>query len=105
MVKPKQILKLAAALALCFSASGISAVFTTTDSIANWYGQLRKPLFTPPDWIFGPVWIVLYLLIAISFFLVWRKGINFPKVRQAVVWFLIQLALNMAWTPLFSDYH
>jgi len=105
VLKPKQILKLVAALVVCFGASGLSAVFTTQDSITNWYGQLRKPFFTPPDWIFGPVWTILYLLMAISFFLIWSKGINYPKVKQAIGWFLIQLALNAVWTPLFFGFH
>jgi len=105
MAKQKQVLKLVVALILCFGASGAGAFFTTQDSITNWYGQLRKPFFTPPDWIFGPVWTILYLLMAISFFIVWSKGINYPKVKQAVVWFLIQLALNAVWTPLFFGFH
>jgi len=105
VVRPKQILKLVVALVLCFGVSGASAVFTTQDSITNWYGQLRKPFFTPPDWIFGPVWTILYLLMAISFFIVWNKGVNYPKVKQAIVWFLIQLALNAIWTPLFFGFH
>ena len=105
MVKRKQILKLVVALVVCFGVSGVSALFTTQDSITNWYGQLRKPSFTPPDWIFGPVWTILYLLMAISFFIVWNKGINYPKVKQAIVLFLIQLALNAVWTPLFFGFH
>ena len=105
MVKPKQILKFFAALAVCFGASGFGAIFMTRDSITNWYAQLQKPSFTPPDWVFGPAWTILYLLMAISFFLVWNKGINYPKVRQAIAWFLIQLALNAVWTPLFFGFH
>ena len=105
MVKPKQILKLVVALVACFGVSVVSAVFTTQDSITNWYGSLRKPFFTPPDWIFGPVWTTLYLLMAISFFLVWSKGINYPKVKQAIGWFIVQLVLNAVWTPLFWGFH
>jgi len=105
VVKPKQILKLVVALVVCFGVSGVSAVFTTQDSITSWYGQLRKPFFTPPNWIFGPVWTILYLLMAISFFIVWNKGVNYPKVKQAIVWFLIQLVLNAVWTPLFFGFH
>ena len=77
----------------------------TQDTISIWSGQLRKPFFTPPDWIFGPVWTILYLLMAISFFLVWSKGINYPKVKYAIGYFLIQLGLNAVWTPLFFGFH
>ena len=56
MIKPRQILKFLVALIVCFGVSGASAVFTSKDSLTNWYSQLQKPSFTPPDWIFGPVW-------------------------------------------------
>jgi tryptophan-rich sensory protein len=104
MLKPKQIMKLVVALVVCFGVSGVGAVFTTQDSISNWYGQLTKPFLTPPNWIFGPVWSALYLLMAISFFIVWSKGINYFKVKQAMVLFVIQLVLNAAWTPLFFGF-
>ena len=105
MLKPKQIMKLVVALVVCFGVSGSGAVFTTQESITNWYGRLIKPFFTPPNWIFGPVWTVLYLLMAISFFIIWSKGINYPKVKQAIVLFVVQLVLNAAWTPLFFGFH
>jgi len=105
MVKPKQILKLVVTLVVCFGLSGAGAVFTTQDSITNWYAQLRKPFFTPPDWIFGSVWTILYLLMAISFSIVWNKGVNHPKLKPAIGWFLVQLVLNAIWTPLFFGFH
>ena len=105
MANFRQILKLIAAIALCFVVSGLGLVFTTQDSITNWYGKLAKPFFTPPDWLFGPVWTILYLLMAISFFLIWNKGIKHTGVKQAVTWFLIQLILNAVWTPIFFRFH
>jgi peptide methionine sulfoxide reductase msrA/msrB len=105
MTKPKQILKFVVALAVCFGVSGFGAIFTTQNSITNWYAQLQKPIFTPPDWVFGPVWTLLYLLMTISVFLVWNKGLDYPKVKQALGLFLIQLALNGIWTPLFFGFH
>ncbi len=104
MTKLKQILKFIAALAVCFGVSGFGAVFTTNGS-TSWYAQLEKPFFTPPDWVFGPVWTILYLLMAISAFLIWNKGLNYPKVKPALGLFLIQLALNAIWTPLFFGSH
>ena len=105
MVKPKQILKFLVALVVCFGASGLGALFMAGDSVNTWYAQLQKPSFTPPDWVFGPAWTILYLLMAISVFLVWNKGLDYPKVKQSLGLFLIQLALNAFWTPLFFGFH
>jgi len=105
MAKPKQFVKLIIALVACWGISALGALFTTRDSITNWYDQLNKPFFTPPNYIFGPVWIALYLLMAISVFLVWNKGLDKPDIRKALIYFVIQLALNAAWTPLFFGLH
>lgn len=104
-MKATQVFKFIASLAVCFGASGIGVIFMTDDSISNWYAQLQKPNITPPDWVFGPVWTILYLLMGISAFIVWNKGLDYPKVKQALGLFLIQLALNAAWTPLFFGFH
>ena len=104
-MKAMQVFKFIIALAVCFGASGLGAIFVTNDSIANWYDQLQKPPITPPDWVFGPVWTILYLLMGISVFIVWNKGLDYPKVKQALGLFLIQLALNAVWTPLFFGFH
>jgi tryptophan-rich sensory protein len=103
--KPKQILKFLFALAVCFGVSGSSAIFTSKDSLTNWYYQLEKPIFTPPDLVFGPTWTILYLLMAISVFLVWNKGQDYPRVKQSLIIFLAQLVLNAIWTPLFFRFH
>ena len=69
-----------------------------------WYRNLAKPSFNPPDWIFGPVWTLLYLLMAVAAWLVWlRAGLRGGKVALAL--FTAQLALNGAWTPLFFGLH
>jgi benzodiazapine receptor len=77
------------------------SLFTTSDSLNNWYANLNKPAFTPPGWLFGPVWTTLYILMGISAFLVWRKGLENKAVRTALIWFIIQLVLNAVWSPLF----
>lgn len=64
--------------------------------MATWYPTLSKPAFTPPSWLFGPVWTTLYLLMGIALFLVWRRG-----SRGALAVFAVQLALNAAWTVVF----
>jgi len=104
-VKAIQVFKFIAALAVCFGAGGIGAIFMADDSISNWYAELQKPNITPPDWVFGPVWTILYLLMGISVFIVWNTGLDKPKVKRALVLFLIQLSLNAAWTPLFFGLH
>lgn len=76
----------------------------TYPSINNWYAGLEKPFFNPPDWIFGPVWTVLYLLMAVSLYLVWSAQATRSK-RLALSAFGVQLALNIAWSVVFFGLH
>ena len=81
---------------LCFGVSilgGMAAV----PAVPDWYAHLAKPTWTPPGWVFGPVWTVLYPMMAVAGWLVWRKG----RSRRATLLFLLQLALNAAWPWLF----
>ena len=84
---------------VCFAAAGIGSLFTAT-SVKTWYAQLRRPEWTPPNWIFGPVWTTLYLLMAISAWLVWRST-SWPDARFALTLFTIQLVLNCLWSLVF----
>jgi translocator protein len=65
------------------------------------YAQLEQPPWAPPSGVFGPVWTVLYVLIAVAAWLVWRRAGGFAAARAALTAWLVQLALNAAWTPLF----
>jgi tryptophan-rich sensory protein len=67
----------------------------------DWYQILAKPAFNPPSWIFAPVWTVLYLLMGISAFLVWRKEPADAAVKVALACFVLQLVFNALWTPIF----
>jgi len=87
-------------LAVTFSAPLIASFFTR-EPISDWYAELNKPFFTPPDWVFGPAWTVLYLLMALSAALVWQKGFANPLVKTALALYLLQLILNGLWMPLF----
>ena len=69
-----------------------------------WYHTLAQPFFSPPDWVFGPVWAILYLMLALSGFYLTKKGLD--KTNQKAVWLMIaQLVLNATWTPLFFGMH
>jgi tryptophan-rich sensory protein len=94
------IIKLIASIAACEGAGGIGAIFTTP-AIPTWYAGLKKPAFTPPDSVFGPVWITLYLLMGIAVFLVWREGLSQEGVTAAFIVFWVQLVLNILWSVIF----
>jgi len=98
--KVRDIPAVLASILLCQAAGLIGSVFTTP-AIPTWYASLKKPFFTPPSWIFAPVWITLYTLMGISLYVVWRKGLDRHDVRRAVSLFGGQLALNVLWSVVF----
>jgi len=98
-MKPTDILKLAVSIILCQLAGILGSLFTTP-AIPTWYQTLNKPIFTPPNWIFSPVWISLFILMGISLFMVWRSG-EHPKVKTAFIFFFVQLILNVFWSAAF----
>lgn len=93
----------AALAVLCFAVAGIGGAITAPQ-IGSWHAHLNKPSFNPPNAVFGPVWTVLYLLMAIAAGLVWLRR-NRPGAGMALALFLVQLALNLAWTFLFFGAH
>lgn len=97
------ILKLLASIITC-QAAGIIGSFATTPSIPTWYATLNKPIFNPPNWIFGPVWVTLYFLMGISAFLIWRNGLNNKPIAIALSIFIIQLILNSLWSIAFFGF-
>jgi translocator protein len=98
---PIQLAALAASVALCFTAAAIGSV-AVTRTIETWYVALHKPSWNPPNWLFAPVWTTLYLLMAISAWLIWRNRDASPTQARLALWlFLIQLALNAAWSWIF----
>lgn len=96
----KQIIKLLASLTMCYAAAFFGAFFGSV-ARSDWYASLAKPEFMPPDWLFGPVWTLLYGMMAISLFLVWRQGLDRPRIKTAFVVFLAQLIVNAIWSPVF----
>jgi tryptophan-rich sensory protein len=80
---------------------GIMGTPFTIAAIPTWYAALNKPFFAPPSWIFGPAWTILYFLMGVSFYMVWKQGFKKKKIKDAVIFFLIQLTLNFLWSPIF----
>ena len=77
----------------------------TISEISTWYASLSKPSWAPPNWLFGPIWTTLYVLMGISLFLVWREGFNRRDVRFALLIFGVQLVLNLLWSIVFFSFH
>ena len=97
-------LRLFACLALCL-AVGFVGSCATYPEIAGWYASLAKPNWTPPDAAFPAVWAMLYVMMAVSVWLLWERGAEGPAKFTAVVLFAVQLVLNAAWPPVFFALH
>jgi tryptophan-rich sensory protein len=97
------LIRLFSALAICFLAAGIGTFFTT-DAINGWYATLNKPFFNPPNWLFGPIWTLLYTLMGISLYLVWQKKNKTVLKKISMIVFFIQLGLNTLWSIIFFWY-
>ena len=94
------IIKLIISILACFAAGGIGSLFTFK-AIPSWYPILKKPPYTPPNWVFGPVWTTLYVLMGISVFFVWQKGLSTDGVLLAFILFWVQLIFNALWSVIF----
>ncbi|MBK9332502.1 MAG: tryptophan-rich sensory protein [Ignavibacteria bacterium] len=97
------IIKLIVSIIICQMAGVIGTIFTA-DSISGWYTGLTKPDFNPPNWIFGPVWILLYLMMGVSLFLVWREDLKNAVVKKAFYIFMVQLLFNTLWSIVFFGF-
>jgi tryptophan-rich sensory protein len=99
-----KIIKLTCSVAVCILI-GFLGSFSTRGSVTTWYADLSRPSFTPPDWIFGVVWPILYVMMGISAFIIWNKGLDKREVKVALGIFGLQLILNGLWTPIFFGLH
>ena len=95
----RQVLVLAGLLAASFVVAFVGGLASTT-GVDGWYSAADKPPWTPPNWLFGPVWTVLYTAMAVAAWLVWRRW-GWHGARAALILYGAQLALNAIWTPLF----
>lgn len=88
---------------LCLAVGALGG-WVTADSVKTWYTTINKPSFTPPNWVFGPVWTVLYVLMGIAGWRVWCKA-RPDQLRVPLALFAVQLALNLAWSVVFFGAH
>jgi translocator protein len=93
-VRKKSALVLLAFFAIAFGVAALGSL-TTIQNVDGWYASADKAPWSPPNWLFGPAWTVLYSLIAVSGWLVWRELKRVPPI------YIVQLALNALWTPVF----
>jgi tryptophan-rich sensory protein len=126
-MKTNNLLKLLASIVICESAGVVGSAFTIR-AVNGWYKNINKPIFNPPNWIFGPVWTTLFVLMGISLYLVWAKKFvvkNELKIQRKKSWnfvsqkffagkwqkinivliFATQLILNTAWSVIFFGMH
>ena len=95
----KNVFQLIVAIALPLTAGGIAGMFTAR-SVPEWYETLNRPAISPPNWIFGPVWTVLYILMGISLFMIWSQSPSRER-NIALFIFILQLLLNFGWSFFF----
>lgn len=95
----RSILALAGFLLLSFAAGAIGGR-ATYPAIPGWYQSLEKPSWTPPDWLFGPAWTTLYILMGVAAWLVWRHG-GWRSQKRPLTLFVVQVVLNALWSLLF----
>jgi translocator protein len=93
-------IKLIISLLLPQLAGGFGAFFMG-NSVSTWYQVLEKPFFNPPSWVFGPVWLTLYLLMGISAYLIWKRTRENKEIKNTMNIYWAHLALNATWTPIF----
>ena len=86
---------------VCEAAGAVGSMFTIS-AIPIWYAALQKPWFTPPNWLFAPVWLTLYFLMGVTLYLLWEKR---PQSGSALAAFGVQLVLNIAWSAVFFGAH
>lgn len=96
------LIALIVSLVICFVVAGAGGLVTAT-SVGGWYQELNRPPFNPPDWLFPPVWNLLFLMMAIAAWRVWRSA-EWARVRVPLGLFFFQLAFNLAWSVLFFGF-
>ncbi|WP_340077356.1 TspO/MBR family protein [Leptobacterium sp. I13] len=99
----KRIIRIAISVAVCLLIGFLSS-FATRSSVNDWYVTLNKPVFTPPNWLFAPVWTVLYIMMGIAAGIVWARGFYHVWVKTALYHFGFQLLFNGLWSIVFFGF-
>lgn len=94
------IIKIIICVFLCL-VIGFTSGMATASGITEWYAFLNKPFFNPPNWLFAPVWSILYAMMGIAAALVWHKGLNSDGVKSALLIFVVQMVFNALWSIVF----
>lgn len=102
VTRTRKNLSLAVLVVVCYSAAAVGGL-ATAGSVSDWFQTLNRPSFQPPDWLFGPVWTVMYGLMAVAAWLVYVKTSRFRSIPMAL--FAVQLGLNIAWSIIFFGLH
>lgn len=97
------IVKLIVSIVLTVGLGSLGGIFTISE-IPVWYAGLQKPSFNPPNWLFGPVWTLLYLLMGISVYVIWKQPASSTR-NTALTFFMIQFILNFCWSIIFFNQH
>lgn len=100
----KNITRLFLSISICLLTGGLGSL-VTTPSVSTWFPTLIKPSFSPPNWLFAPVWTILFILMGISAYLIWDKGLKKKVVKEALLIFVFQLFLNFLWSLFFFGLH
>lgn len=100
----KNWMKLLISIGLPVGVGAIAGLFTST-GVDGWFQTIEKPSWQPPEWVFGPVWTVLYVLMGIAFFLVWKSDAPKKQKRMAITLWIIQLVFNFFWSFIFFHQH
>jgi len=99
-IEARELPRLILSILICQAAGIIGFIFTSS-SVSTWYTSLIKPEFTPPGSVISAVWLVLFTLMGVSLFLVWREGLNRQEVKSALYIFAAQLIVNVLWSGAF----
>ena len=96
----RKLLKIIISVVICLLAGAIGAAATKT-SVNTWYLTINKPSFNPPNWVFSPVWTILFILMGVAAGIVWNRGFYHKWVKIALYHFGFQLLLNISWSLVF----
>ncbi len=100
----QKILKIVLVVVLCVTVGYLSGL-VTRESILTWYVTLNKPSFNPPNWVFAPVWTLLYIIMGVAAGMIWTSNSEEQTTKKALGFFAIQLGLNALWSCLFFGLH